>query len=98
MKTTIITFLLFVVFLSYWLLTLFMNLPDNFLKINFLEYEKIFSKIFHQKWALFAPPPKSNDRLYYIFLKDSLSSDKSVYEVLGIINQAKRDKYPFGEK
>jgi hypothetical protein len=86
-------------FSFYWLITIFFNLPDNYLKATFLEYESLFSFMFYQRWSFFAPPPTSDDRLYYIF-KNRTDSTASLYtfEVIEDLSNIRRSKAPFNEE
>lgn len=72
--------LIYFIFLLYWSLTIFFTFPENFLQIKALRYSKIFNTFFYQKWQFFAPPPQSNDRIYYEYV-DVLGKNE-VLEVL----------------
>ena len=86
------------VFSIYWGFTLIFVAPDNYISISLLDYSELFNTFLYQKWGFFAPPPKSNDRLYYNFTskKDSLSS--YTFEVMQPITSIKTKKAPFNSK
>ena len=68
-------------FSAYWGATFFFTMPDNYLKIKALAYDKVFQSIFYQQWSFFAPPPTYNDFLYFEFA-DTLSGEVQTFEVL----------------
>lgn len=55
-----------------------------------------FNLVFNQKWNFFAPPPKSNSKLYFIYY-DKKSPIYS-FEVLSTILKEKQRKSPFNSK
>jgi hypothetical protein len=79
-------------FSIYWFATFFFTFPENYLQIKAMSYEKLFSTFFYQKWSFFAPPPQTNDRLYYEFVnqKDTIS-----IEVLKPLNDKRKKEYIF---
>jgi len=86
-----------VFFVFYWLITLLYNLPSNPIKIKTANFIYDFGLFFSQNWSFFAPPPQSNNKLYYSFFdKDKKSIDS--FEVLEIIFKEKKDKLPFNIK
>ena len=52
-----------------------------------------FNLVFNQKWNFFAPPPKSNSKIYFIYY-DKNSTIYS-FEVLSTILKEKQRKSPF---
>lgn len=93
MKTKTFIFLGYFVFILYWITTIFFTIPENYLQIKTLKYEKVFSSILYQRWSFFAPPPQTNDRLYYEFVnhnKDTIS-----IEVLKPLNDRRKKEYIF---
>ncbi len=90
--------IILLLFSLYWVITIFFNLPDNYVKANFLQYEPIFSLLFYQRWSFFAPPPTSDDRLYYFF-KHKTDSLKPIhtFEVIEDLGNIRRNKAPFNE-
>ncbi|MBK6267412.1 hypothetical protein JKA74_20390 [Marivirga sp. S37H4] len=96
-KTTFLAIPVLAIFLCYWLVTIFYNLPDNYIKLQHLEGEKVFNSVLFQKWSFFAPPPKHNDRLYYAFHSID-SEDTIVLEAAKPIVNSKREKAPFNAK
>ncbi|GAA5041462.1 hypothetical protein GCM10011506_43170 [Marivirga lumbricoides] len=98
-KLKIITIPILGAFIFYWVTTIFFNLPDNYIKLQFIGSEKIFNSSLFQKWSFFAPPPKHNDRLYYSFhSKDSSNTDTIVLEVVKPIIELKRKEAPFNAR
>jgi hypothetical protein len=84
--------------LFYGVLTLIFIVPDNYINIQLLEYSNSFNLLFYQRWGFFAPPPKTNERLYYIFENKRDNSKILVYEVLESILKEKYSKAPFNSK
>lgn len=83
----------FFIFCIYWIVTIFFLLPDNPLSLKTATARSIFNTDFFQRWAFFAPPPNSNDRIYIIFQnKNTLAKD--VFEVLSPLIE-KRTRNPF---
>ena len=80
-------------FITYWFATILCVMPDNYIKLTHYRNYLKFDSFFKQKWAFFAPPPQSNDRLIYEF-EDS-NGLKTMVEVLEDINLNKSDKMPF---
>ncbi|CAM1371292.1 hypothetical protein [Tenacibaculum xiamenense] len=80
------------IFTVYWGATIFFTLPENYLKIKALKYEKIFSSFFYQRWSFFAPPPKFNDRLYYNFASQK---DTIIMEAMKPIHDKRKSEYLF---
>jgi hypothetical protein len=84
------------IFSIYWATTIFFVLPDNYLKIKMLRAEKLFSTFFYQRWSFFAPPPTSNDRLYFEFLNQD-TQKVIVVEVLKDIQATRQKQYIFND-
>lgn len=80
------------IFITYWSVTIFFQLPDNPIKVNFLRENRIFELFLYQKWSFFAPPPTYDERLYYVFKKDNKEIS---FEVIALLNKAKSDNAPF---
>lgn len=57
----------------------------------------VFENFFFQRWSFFAPPPQSNNRLYYVF-QNKYSGKEKAYEVLAPIFDKKRKTAPFNSK
>ena len=92
MKFSLFSKAIYVLLIIYWLNTLFFTLPDNYLTIKMSKYEKLFSTFFYQKWSFFAPPPKTNERLYYEFVNSKLNDTLSI-EVLKPLNERRKKEY-----
>jgi len=86
-----------VFFVFYWLVTVLYNLPSNPIKIKISNLLYDFELVFAQKWSFFAPPPQSNNKLYYSFFNEDKELIDS-FEVLEIIFKEKKDKLPFNIK
>lgn len=82
-------------FLCYWMVTIFFNLPENPIKIKYARQERIFQGAFFQRWAFFAPPPKANDKLYYLFRSRKDTTRVAIFEALDSITANKRSAIPF---
>ncbi|MEM0542917.1 hypothetical protein WFZ85_09820 [Flavobacterium sp. j3] len=82
-------------FLFYGITTLIFATPDNFINISLIEYSEKFNTFFYQRWGFFAPPPQSNDRLYYVFEKKENKGEIIVYEVIEPLLKQKSSNAPF---
>lgn len=84
------------IFVFYWIATIIFNMPDNPVRSILAKPLYDFNLLFSQKWNFFAPPPKSNSKLYFVYY----SNEKPLYscEVLSTILQEKRAKAPFNSK
>jgi hypothetical protein len=91
----ITTFAALIIFAAYWFSTLLYVSPNNYIRIQFDDYLLHFEKYFYQNWAFFAPPPKANERLYYLFYNKKDSIPTHIYEALQPIFQEKKRKAPF---
>ncbi len=91
----VISIILILIFLFYWSMTIIFVSPKNYLNISLLEYSDLYNSFFYQKWAFFAPPPKTNERLYYIFENKNNIKDIQIFEVIEPITKAKSEKNPF---
>ena len=86
------------VFVVYWSSTLLYNTPNNYIRIQFNNYIEVFNLLFQQKWNFFAPPPRSNERIYYRFI-DKKDPNKTIsFEAFKLITDKKREKAPFNTK
>ena len=87
-----------IVLIFYWAVTALYCMPNNPIRIAFNNELEVFEKYCHQQWSFFAPPGKSNRRLFYEF---SSRSDPQFYlkvEVLEPIFKLKQQKHPFNEQ
>lgn len=82
-------------FLFYGFFTLLFSSPDNYLNISLIDYSEKFNTFFYQRWGFFAPPPQSEDRLYYVFEKKTNKSEIIIYEVIEPLLKQKYIKAPF---
>ncbi|WP_396147937.1 hypothetical protein [Flavobacterium sp.] len=82
-------------FLFYGIATVVFSTPDNYINISLIEYNEKFNTFFYQRWGFFAPPPQSNDRLYYVFEKKTNKAEIIVYEVIEPLLKQKCSKAPF---
>ncbi|MEW7277772.1 hypothetical protein ABW636_04175 [Aquimarina sp. 2201CG1-2-11] len=83
------------VFIVYWGFTGVFVAPDNYINISLLEESKVFNTFLFQKWGFFAPPPKSNDRLYYNFTSKNDCIKAYTFEVMEPLVKQKSRKAPF---
>jgi hypothetical protein len=91
----ILSVVILLVFITFWATNIFFNLPDNPIKIKFGKEEAAFQSVLFQRWSFFAPPPKSNERLYYFFRSKSDTTQQKVFEVLEPITTRKQQTAPF---
>jgi hypothetical protein len=82
----------------YGLVTILFVSPDNYININLQNYSLGFSTFFYQRWGFFAPPPKSNDRLYYIFTEKLNPIKRRIFEVIKPIVTEKSANAPFNSR
>lgn len=85
-------------FVFYWLLTFIFVTPDNYINISLLNYSVKFNTLFYQRWGFFAPPPKSNDRLYYIFTEKLNPNKNRIFEIIEPILIEKSNNAPFNSR
>lgn len=82
-------------FLLYGLITIIFVSPNNYLNITLSKYASVFDDVFYQRWGFFAPPPKSNDRLYFTYENKLDKSKKITYEILEPLLIKKSNEAPF---
>lgn len=87
-----ITFI-YLIFSFYWISTIFFTLPENYLQIKAMDYSKVFNTFFFQRWSFFAPPPQSNDRIYYEFKNDK--GEKKTLEILKPLSIKRKNQFIF---
>lgn len=87
------TTLIYLIFSIYWLVTIFFTFPENYLQIKALKYEQIFSIFLSQRWSFFAPPPQTNDRLYFEYI--TIKKDTVLLEVLEPLAKKRKYEFPF---
>lgn len=79
----------------YFLITVLAVMPNNYFKITNKEFFDRFDQIFYQRWNFFAPPPKTNFRLYFEYKN---ADSKIIYRKLEVMKKLlkdKREKAPF---
>ncbi len=86
------------VFFMYWMVTIFFNTPENYLKIKLLKVHRVFELFFYQNWGFFAPPPNTNERLYCVVYAKSDTISKRVFELVSPIIKEKIKNAPFNSK
>jgi len=96
-KYKLLNIFIIATFIIYWFLTIASNFPNNPINIKYKKTFIDFNIIFNQKWSFFAPPNKSNTRLYYTFLDENKDVIKT-FEVLKPIVEIKQEKAPFNTK
>jgi hypothetical protein len=89
-----ISYIVLIIGTVYWLSTLCFNVPDNYVSLSLIKQSKEFNSFFYQNWSFFAPPPKANDKAYFIFYSKKDTSNVS-FEILQSLNRAKQKKVPF---
>jgi hypothetical protein len=82
-------------FAIYWMTTLLYVSPNNPLRIEFDRYLTFFEHFGYQQWNFFAPPPVSNEQLYYQFFSEEDSDDIITLDASTPITTAKRQTRPF---
>jgi len=85
-------------FLFYAVATIVFSSPENYINISLLDYNENFNTFFYQKWGFFAPPPRTNERLYYKFENKKNNSEVIIYEVIEPLLIEKHKKAPFNSK
>lgn len=93
----IIEFSVICLFFFYWAVTLFFNLPENYLTIKLSKQNTTFQTFLFQRWGFFAPPPTFDDRLYYVFHKKGDSTLRNIQpvEICKNLFKEKSRKAPF---
>jgi hypothetical protein len=85
--------LIYLIFSIYWITTIFFTFPENYLQIKALRYEKVFSIFLYQRWSFFAPPPQTNDRLYFEYI--TTKKDTVLLEVLKPLAEKRKKEFLF---
>lgn len=70
-------------------------MPSNYVKIKNKSFYAEFDKFFYQRWDFFAPPPKTNYRLYFQYKSASSSEVEYKIEVMKDLLKQKSAKAPF---
>lgn len=79
------------IFTGYWLSTLLYCSPTNYVRIQSHTYMSWFNIYFYQKWTFFTPPPKDNQRLYFLFVNRHQPQRIIKCEILKPIQDKKRE-------
>jgi hypothetical protein len=93
----VIQYVIFLVFMVYWLLTIIYVSPNNYIRIQCAGTNSFMEKAFHQNWNFFAPPADFDQRLHISFY-DKDSSMLTSVEVLGDVLKEKTSNAPFNLK
>ena len=75
----------------YWASTLLYCSPNNFVRIELNSYMKLFDTYLYQKWTFFTPPPKSNQRLYFLYIDKKNPKQIAQCEVIKPLQDQKRE-------
>ncbi len=96
----IIKFFIVFLFTFYWVVTIFFNLPENYLTIKFSKQNTTFQTFLFQRWGFFAPPPTFDDRLYYVFHKKTDTAFRKIQpiEICKNLFKEKSRKAPFNNE
>lgn len=96
MKKVKIAYAIFLIFAFcfYFFWVFIYNMPKNYVKVKYPGTHNVFGSYFFQQWGFFAPPPKEDYRLYYIFYDKNINELKTI-EVLVPLWIEKRKKNPF---
>lgn len=70
-------------------------MPNNYYKIQHKKFYTQFDKVLYQRWNFFAPPPKSNFRLYFEYKSADSSVVYHKLEVMKNLLKDKSDNAPF---
>ena len=84
-KVLIISFFSF-----YWASTFLYCSPNNFVRIELNSYINLFGSLFYQRWTFFTPPPKADEKLYFLFINKASNEKNFACEVFHIIRKKKR--------
>ncbi|TDE12136.1 hypothetical protein [Dyadobacter psychrotolerans] len=88
----------FFIFITYWIATLIYCSPNNFIRIELNKYEAVFESMFYQKWTFFTPPPKVNERVYFLFIDKTKNKQVIACEIFHTIRKNKRKNPIFNTK
>lgn len=91
-----LAFIILLLFVGYWMLTLLYLSPSNPIRISSKDTLALFRRVNGQRWNFFAPPPTYNQRLYYTFTSKSTGQSVS-FEVIKPIVAEKQRKAPFND-
>ena len=86
----LIRILIISIFSFYWLATILYCSPNNFIRIELNRYMNLFGSAFYQRWTFFTPPPKADEKLYFLFISKDPSQKNFACEVFNIIRAKKR--------
>jgi hypothetical protein len=81
----------FIFFFTYWSITLLYCSPNNFVRAEFNTSMKLFEAFFYQRWTFFTPPPKTNERVYFLYVDKKNPNIMTQCEVLKPIQDKKRE-------
>jgi hypothetical protein len=78
----------------YFLFTLLYSLPKNPIRVYNPVLINFFDVFLQQRWDFFAPPPQSNNKMYFSFFDKNMVK-MGTFEVLSPIMKQKRITIPF---
>jgi len=93
-----IKYFLLIIFAFWWGLNFYFSFPKSSLPILYAHtlYQN-WDNVFYQRWGFFAPPPKFDNRLYYVYANTKDTADIFVYEVFEKLNKRKNQKYLYND-
>lgn len=83
------------VFSIYWAFTLLYVSPDNYVRIRLADTMSVFGTFFGQRWGFFAPPPRADIQVYFVFVDKETEEEALVLEGLMPVYRAKQETAPF---
>jgi len=96
-KTNILSLLLLLVFLCFWICVFILSLSPNRLKKKFTNHLPKSATILSKPWHLFSPPPTYNLRLYLITRSIHNPTESDTTELLENLSFKKRRAAPFNQ-
>jgi len=73
-------------------------MPDNYFTITYEKQKYLFHCVFFQKWSFFAPPPESDNRIYFVIRDKSSKNAIAAFEILKKLEDLKHKKAPFNQE
>jgi hypothetical protein len=94
----IFSYFIITCFLIYWLITFLFTMPENYFRISFNSGDSFFQHAMFQQWSFFAPPPQSDDRLYYVIRNKETKKVIQTLEALEYVMMQKQKNAPFNQE